>query len=58
MAYSLEIEGLVSRIHELVEALRGMTTNRVHDALCQNFEEWEPEHAAFARAKELVERSK
>jgi len=44
-----------ARIIELEAALRDMTSNRVHDALCQCFEDWENEHRDYERAATLVE---
>lgn len=57
VAFSKETAALIAanaRILALEVALRSMTSNRVHDAFCQCFEEWETEHKVFDCAKALV----
>ena len=39
------------RGRECESALRALTTNRVHDALCRTFAAWENEHSDFDRAR-------
>ena len=57
VAPSLQAEILAAgeRIAELEAALRDMTCNQIHDALCQVFEDWENPHTYYRRAQELLE---
>lgn len=41
----------LKRGRECEAALRALTTNRIHDALCLAFEAWENEHSDFDRAR-------
>jgi hypothetical protein len=41
----------LKRGRECEAALRALTTNRVHDALCLAFKAWENEHSDFDRAR-------